>query len=136
MNLQRNLPVLMLSGGIGSIIIGIPYVIRVFGPTEAEVAKWGFVSICFGFFLSTIAIVLIAKGLNRIFSRFLALCYLILSLLQVPPIMAWFLLSGYGISDTPLPGDFIAHWGYSAPHIFLLFISFIAALRLWKIRSQ
>jgi hypothetical protein len=36
----------MLFGGIGAILLGLPYIFHAFGPTEAEVVIWGEVSLC------------------------------------------------------------------------------------------
>lgn len=53
----------------------------------------------------------------------LALGYGALALLQGLPIVLWFLFHGSGISDGSPPSSFVAHWGFSLPHIALLAVS-------------
>lgn len=109
---------LMVLGGAGSVLLGLPYILEVFGPTEAEVALWGQVSVFLG-----ILLVISAFTLRRVdvrINRFiLALEFFILAFLQIPPTFFWIVLHGHGMSDLPYPDQFIAHWGYSIPHMIL-----------------
>jgi hypothetical protein len=43
--------------------------------------------------------------------------------LQILPIALWWQFHRQGISDGTPPSAFVAHWGFSAPHIALLAIS-------------
>jgi hypothetical protein len=109
----------MLFGGFGAILLGLPYIFHAFGPTEAEVVIWGEVSLCMG-----VVLLFLAIGLGRSKSILakvaLAFGYIILALLQVPPIVLWFAFHSSGISDGTPPSAFVAHWGYSVPHLVLL----------------
>ncbi len=44
----NNLEKMWLIEGFGSIIIGIPFAFRLFGPSEAEVVDWGILAIYLG----------------------------------------------------------------------------------------
>jgi len=109
----------MLIGGVGAILLGLPYIYYVFGPMEAEVASWGEVSLYTGIVLTLLAIV-IGRSAKKLFRGILALGYLFLALLQVLPIFLWFTFHGTGISDGTPPSAFVAHWVYALPHIVLL----------------
>jgi len=60
----RGLVYLMLAGGAGSILTGLPYVYRFFGPTEAEVVLWGTVSVYMGIAIIVSSLVLGYIGLK------------------------------------------------------------------------
>ena len=109
----------MLFGGFGAILLGLPYIFHAFGPTEAEVVIWGEVSLCMGVVLLFLAIGL-GRSKKRLMKVALALGYTILAPLQVPPVVVWFAFHGSGISDGTPPSTFVAHWGYSVPHLVLL----------------
>ena len=113
---------LMVIGGVGAIVLGLPYMYRAFGPTEAEVVLWGKVSLYIGIVLVLLSLVAGHKRARVVIKPILGLGYLILSVLQVPPIFLWFLFHGSGISDGTPPSSFVAHWGYAIPHIILLTI--------------
>ena len=111
-----------LLGGAGSIALGLAYVLHAFGPTEAQVVLWGWVSIYLG-----LAVVPLTVGACRSHSRIIqgvaGLGWGIVALLQVPPILLWFAFHGSGISDGTPPSTFVAHWAYSIPHLALLAVS-------------
>jgi len=121
----------LLIGAIGAILLGLPYILGAFGPTEAEVAKWGIVSLCTG-----VVLVLLSVGIrrsdNRIFKVILALGYIFLALLQVLPFLLWFRFHGCGISDGTPPSAFVAHWGYSIPHLALFIVSVVVLYHLFQ----
>jgi hypothetical protein len=112
----------MLLGGFGAILLGLPYIFHVFGPTEAELVIWGEVSLCMGVVLLFLAIGL-GRSKVRLAKVALAFGYLTVALLQVPPVVLWFAFHGSGISDGTPPSTFVAHWGYSVPHLVLLVAS-------------
>lgn len=111
----------MVVGGVGAIVLGLPYIYRAFGPTEAEVVLWGKVSLCSGIVLTIFSLAVGHKRI-RIFELILGLGYSVLMVLQLPPIIFWFAFHGSGISDGTPPSPFVAHWGYAIPHIILLAI--------------
>ncbi len=57
----------------------------------------------------------------RVATVILGVGYALVALLQVPPIILWFVFHGSGIADGPSP--FAAHWGYTIPHLTLLITS-------------
>lgn len=109
----------LLIGGIGAILLGLPYIFHAFGPTEAEVVTWGKVSLYTGIILVILSIG-IGRSNKKIFRGILALGYTMLAFLQLPPIFLWFAFNGMGISDGTPPSPFVAHWGYAIPHLALL----------------
>lgn len=107
--------------GILSIIVGLIYAKGMYGPTESEVGVWGYMSIIMG-------IVIVITG-NR--SIILSLMLYILNIaMQILPISLWFSFHGRGISDGTPPSNFVAHWGFSLPHILILALSSIVVLYL------
>jgi hypothetical protein len=121
---------MMLIGGIGAILLGLPYIFHAFGPTEAEVILWGRFSLCMG-----ASLLLLSLGFGR--SRkiaakvFLSIGFLSLALFQGFPILLWFAFDGLGISDGTPRSTFVAHWSYSIPHVALLIVSLIILYQLW-----
>lgn len=125
----------MLLGGFGAILLGLPYIFHAFGPTEAQVVIWGWVSLCMGVVLIFLAIGL-SRSKNILAKVALAFGYLTLALLQVPPVVLWFAFHGSGISDGTPPSTFVAHWGYSVPHLVLLVASLMVVYHVvWAATS-
>lgn len=94
-----------------SIIVGLTYVKGIYGPTESEVALWGFISITIGIITSIIG------SKSNFLNGFI--CILNIAM-QILPISLWFSFHGSGISDGTPPSNFIAHWAFSLPHILIL----------------
>jgi len=106
-----NLQQVKLIAGILTIIVGIPYVLGFYGPTETEVVYWGMLSMIMGGVMLGFAIEI--KPL-KILTKVTALVIL---LMQIPPIILWFTFYGKGISDGIPQSNFVAHWIFSVPHI-------------------
>jgi len=125
----------MLIGGVGAVLLGLPYIYHAFGPTEAEVITWGRVSLYIGITLVILSIGTAhsSKGLAKII---LGLGYTVLALLQVFPIFLWLSFHGSGISDGAPPSAFVAHWGYSLPHVALLIVCIVVLYRLFRSKAQ
>lgn len=121
---------LMVVGGVGAIVLGLPYVYRAFGPTEAEVVLWGKVSLYIGIVLVLLSLVAGHKRARVVIKPILGLGYLILSLLQVPAILLWLLV--HRISDSRPPSSFVASWGHATPHIILLTVCVFILSRLFR----
>lgn len=119
----------MLAGAIGGVLLGLPYIFHAFGPTEAEVARWGVVCALAGIVLLPPAV-----GMGRSSSKYLKVGlgsgYAALALIQVPPIFLWLAFHGAGISDGTPPSGFVAHWGYALPHLAALIVCLKAARQL------
>lgn len=128
---MRNIA-LPLAGSAGAIALGLLYIYRAFGPTEAEVVSWGRVSLYAGIALATLSLVAGCKPI-RILKLVLGLVCLFLIVLQLPPIILWFAFHGSGISDRPPPSPFVAHWGYAVPHIT---VATISAFTLYSILAN
>lgn len=114
--------------GILSVAVGAPYVLRLFGPTEAEVVQWGQLAVEAGLIslaLSWPAVVANARVI-------LVPGYAVLGLMQLPPIALWFLFHGSPISDPTPRSDFVAHWSYSLPHMLLAACAFATAAALHR----
>lgn len=117
---------------IFTILLGLTYVLGLYGTTEREVGIWGLVTSCVG-----VALVISHLFLNRFIGRIIItilLIYLVLS--QTIPISMWFAFHGHGISDGTPRATFIAHWGYSIPHITVFIISIYNLFRLKNYTSN
>jgi hypothetical protein len=117
---------LLLIPGAGSIILGWPYIISLFGPTEAEVRLWGSMSLCVGV-ISVILAAGIGDKSTLVTRTALCLSYCTIVLLQVLPVVLWWQFHGRGISDGMPPSAFVAHWCFSVPHLALLAIGVLVA---------
>jgi len=112
--------IIILITGIISIMLGYSYSHELYGTTEAEVEQWGYSAQVLGF----IMICLIFNAKWEFFSKLLL--YLNM-LIQIPPIILWFIFHGSIITDWTY-SPFIAHWALSIPHI-LIFILCLVLLR-------
>ena len=119
---------LMLGGAVGAILLGLPYIVGLFGPTEAEVRLWGIVSLGLGVGLCILSLALEDRE-GWMPKIVLALGYLAVAMLQILPIILWFEFHGRGISDGTPPSAFGANWVFSIPHLALFAVS-IAVLFL------
>ena len=114
-----------IAGAAGAILLGLPYVLRTFGPTEAEVVAWGQVSMGAGAALLVLSAVL-GRSLARAGRSFLALGFGLVALLQVPPAILWLLFHGTGISDGSPPSASVAHWACALSHLALSAVCLLA----------
>jgi hypothetical protein len=121
---------LIFLGGAGCISLGLAYVLHAFGPTEAEVVCWGWVSIWLGLALAPLTVG-IRHSSSRIIRGIAALGWCFAALLQLPPILLWFAFHGSGISDGTPPSAFVAHWAYAIPHLAVLAASVVILGDLW-----
>jgi len=121
----------MTVNGVAVALLGLLYVLHAFGPTEAEVVTWGMVSICLGLVLALLSAMAVPG--NKASVRWLLLSgYTAAAVLQVIPILLWFLFHGSGISDGTPPSVFVAHWGYAIPHLVLLITSLMVVGSLFR----
>ena len=104
-------------GGLGAVALGLLYAGYAFGPTEAEVAGWGRVAIILGVALILVtAARAVAKPVMTLVVSATTLVAVATALIQLPPIVLWFVFHGSGISDGTPPSSFVAHWAYALPH--------------------
>lgn len=115
--------------GLGAVALGLLYANHTFGPTEAEVVKWGRIAIALGAVTAAIAVVTAWLPLAAI-RLALAAGSTAISLMQLPPVAAWFLFHGSGISDGSPPSAFVAHWAYSLPHLAVAVLGLAATVQL------
>ena len=111
--------------GIMSVIVGLIYAIGVYGETEAEVGYWGFFSIIIGAILVVLPNIIWNERMKDLLSFFI----IFNAIIQMPAIILWFIFHGTGISDGSPPSLFIAHWGYSIPHILIFTMSGLMILK-------
>lgn len=114
-------------GAICSIILSIPYIIHAYGPTEAEVVTWGMFSLAWGILLLFLSMDMFEKIVTYI-------GFFVAGLIQIPPIILWFIFHGHGISDGTPSSSFTAHWAYSLPHI-IIFLICVAILYYERVKT-
>ncbi len=114
-------------GGLGAAALGLLYAGYAFGPTEAEVAAWGRVAVILGAALvvGAAAQVATSAALVRVAMPLVAVTT---ALMQLPPIVLWFVFHGSGISDGTPPSSFVAHWAYALPHAVVVALCIVGAL--------
>jgi hypothetical protein len=120
-------PIWLLLPGIGTILLGLPYAISLFGPTEAEIRLWRLVSLCTGI-VSLLLVGTLIEQTSKAARFTLSASSLFIAALNIPPLLLWWQFHGRGISDGTPPSRFIAHWAFSLPHIVLLGLCLWAAL--------
>lgn len=130
-NYRKNLS-LLITGGLGTLLLGLLYIYRVFGPQESDVYSWGYLSFFTGL-ISLVITILTRNKDSRVVRLILGMVFVFAAIIQIPPIAAWYLFHGHlSLTDTPLQGAFRVHWGFSIPHIIILILSAIAAARLFR----
>lgn len=103
----------------GSILLGLPYLLRTFGPTEAEVQRWGLVSLVVGVALVIWAVVM-DDDWNPLARWVWGVAGVLLTPLHILPAVLWVLFHGGGISDGTPSSPFVAHWLFALPHLLMV----------------
>jgi hypothetical protein len=111
---QKNILIALLS--IGSILLGYSYAHEWYGMLESEVQYWGYLSEALGLIL---LILILPRFKGVILTKVILFIGLIIN---IPPIILWFIFHGYRITDAPptISDQFIAHWTFSVPHVILV----------------
>jgi len=125
---------MLYAAALGGMVLGLAYVLRVFGPTEAEVAFCGVVALALGALLLAVAGAVWARHAPlsaASVAMVVAMCAA-LALLQVLPVLLWVLFHGQPISDGSPPSAFRAHWAFSLPHVLVALLALGAAFRLLR----
>ncbi|WP_010174162.1 hypothetical protein [Bacillus coahuilensis] len=104
------------------IIVGFLYYWEVFGQTEESVSRWGLISI-----LSGLVIIPFSFFNNKVAKILTTSIIAVVVVIQIPPIILWFVFHGSGITDGTPPSDFVAHWLYSFPHIMITVIGLLVS---------
>ena len=104
-NMRNRKSILMILLAIGSILLGYSYAHELYGPLESEVELWGYFS----------------EGLG---ASLLILAFFTTHGIGIPPIILWFIFHSGEITDYPpaFSDNFVAHWAFSIPHIFLIIL--------------
>jgi hypothetical protein len=121
--------VTVLGTAVLSILLGILYAFRAFGPTEAEVVLWG--QFCL---LGGLLALIVGVPKFRFPSLLIpeVIGFGVLAASQLLPIVMWFSFHGRPISDGIPPSSFQAHWAWAIPHILLLLAAAACAVTVWK----
>ncbi|MBO8138629.1 MAG: hypothetical protein H0Z40_10950 [Desulfotomaculum sp.] len=114
---------LMILSGIGSMLIGLPYILNIYSSNRFEVSSWGISAVFLGIFLvaSSVAVGHIGSRASRMI---LALEYSVLVILQVPLILLW------AFYDTTPAGETAARWYLAVPHVILMLMGVLVVCRL------
>ncbi|WP_031515443.1 hypothetical protein [Desulfofalx alkaliphila] len=128
---MRNFNVIktMIRCGMGSMVIGLPYICYVFWDSKTEVFYWGLAAIFLG--LALIAISVAVSHMDNTFTRLiLAMGYSTLVLLQIPPVVFWLAYHGSSVSGANSPLALKAHWCLAIPHIALIVAGVLVVVSL------
>lgn len=113
--------------GLLTILTGLLYLFRVFGPSESEVVTWGILAVILGG-----VIVLLRTNKYKLTNGIKMIFVFLLVLLQIPAIILWFLFNGSGISDGTPQSNFVAHWIFALPHMMIVFLGILLIVSLFK----
>lgn len=108
---------------IFSIIVGMTYIIELYGETEAMIGNWGLRSVSIGILLFAITNV----EYNNISRIILIFIIVFILMLQVPPISLWFV---FGVPEFLLTSNVIAHWSFTLPHMMIFILCIINILQI------
>ena len=115
---EKDLRSWVFLSGAGAVMLGMPYLLRLFGPAEVEVTQWGRLCVATGMYQFGVGVSLKLLGPNARRSM-VGLGGLFIAVLQVLPIVLWFVFHGSPIGYGTPQGDFVAHWGFCFPHVAL-----------------
>jgi hypothetical protein len=118
---------LEITVGILTILTGLLYLFRVFGPTESEVFTWGILAVILG---GVIVLLRINKYKLTNFIKMVLAFFLVL--IQIPAIILWFSFHGSGISDGTPQSNFVAHWIFAIPHMMIVLLGVVLIVSLFK----
>ena len=105
-----------------SMLTGLLYVFRLYGPMEIEAIIWGDTMIVFAILYGLAEILFHWRTLKIAWWLISVLLVIILGL-QIPPIILWFALSGGPISDGQ--DALIANPFFALPHIGIIGLAFL-----------
>jgi len=125
----------VLSAAMGSVLVGLPYALRLFGSVEAEVVHWGRVAIGLDSLLLALACIVRGSRITAGVAAVLAALAAAVAMLQVPPAILWVLFHGQPITDGSPPGGFVGHWALSLPHVALAALALAVPHRLLRARG-
>lgn len=120
---------LILVNGVGLIILGLLYVLRVWGALENEAIYWGKVSVISGVIL-VYTLFIFMKYNRKIIKTILIIELILIMLLQIPPVCLWIAFHGEKIVDWTYKTSFTAHWGYSMLHLAPFLIGIVTICQL------
>lgn len=131
---DKDLRMWVFLSGAGAVMMGMPYLLRLFGPTEVEVAQWGRLCVAAGMyqFGVGVSLKLLSPDARR---SMVGLGALLIAVLQVLPIVLWFGFHGTPILDGTPQGGFEAHWAFSFPHVALCALG-LALAKEQLVRTQ
>ncbi|MBM7854325.1 small-conductance mechanosensitive channel [Desulfohalotomaculum tongense] len=120
---------LMVFSGISSMVIGLPYILKIFSSVKTELTSWGIASVFIGFLLIASAVA-VSHINTKIIRAVLALEYSVLVLLQVPPVMLWLSENSTYIAVGTGSGQLAGHWAFSIPHLVLMLMGVAVIYRM------
>ncbi|MFC4411612.1 hypothetical protein ACFOZY_14385 [Chungangia koreensis] len=109
--------------GILTLLTGLLYLFRVFGPTESEVITWGLLAVILGG-----VFVLLSTTKFPNFMKMIVACLLVV--IQIPAIILWVSFHGSGISDGTPKSNFVAHWIFAFPHMMIVVLGILLVFSL------
>ncbi|MFC7371702.1 hypothetical protein ACFQPF_08435 [Fictibacillus iocasae] len=101
----------VMSAGAVSIITGISFAARMYGPQEDGLQGWGYAAIFWGSVLLYTALQSFNMLLLKLVSGFGVF-------LHGPPFILWILFHGSTLTDRP--SGFQAHWAFSLPYLYII----------------
>jgi hypothetical protein len=101
---------LFISAGIVSMMLGISFVARMYGPQEEGLKEWGYAAVFWG-------IILVFAAMKHVHYVLLKIVSAAGIILHGPPIILWIIFHGGAITDSPTA--FQAHWAFSLPYLYI-----------------
>ncbi len=122
--MKHKVQILLLILAAATFTVGYTYTHGYYGWVEIAVLVWGY----FAQLLGIILFCLFLYSFIAFGSSTIKLTLFLNIIIQVPPILLWFIFHGGEITE-PRNSQFIAHWAYSLMHIFIL----VVCVLVWKL---
>jgi hypothetical protein len=110
-------------------LIGLPYLLSVFGTTMPVVQDWGTVTLLIGAMLGVLT-ALFGEEPQSYQGAALSLGFGLSAASQVLPIFVMIFFHGYSLAEATTSRAFVAHWAYALPHLVVFAVTLIVLFRL------
>ncbi len=110
-------------------VVGLPYLLGIFGTALPVVQDWGTVTLLIGVALGVLT-AFFGRDPQSYRGAALSFGFGISAASQVLPIFVMVFFHGTSLAETMKPTAFVAHWAYALPHLALFAVTLVVLFRL------